>query len=105
MLGVGVIFGLRDDITLTGSEYSLVSSIAPIAQLAWQPFSSYLIVRVPHRILMPGMMLGWGAAGVGMAFANSFAGLLVARFFLGLFEAGCLRKCRSGRWGRDNLLI
>ncbi|GAB7365477.1 hypothetical protein MBLNU230_g6550t1 [Neophaeotheca triangularis] len=90
VLGVGVIFGLRDDITLTGSEYSLVSSIAPIAQLAWQPFSSYLIVRVPHRILMPGMMLGWGAAGVGMAFANSFAGLLVARFFLGLFEAGCL---------------
>ncbi|GAB7364272.1 hypothetical protein MBLNU230_g4820t1 [Neophaeotheca triangularis] len=90
VLGVGVIFGLRDDITLTGREYSMISSIAPIAQLAWQPFSSYLIVKVPHRILMPSLMLGWGLAGVGMAFAHNFAGLLTARFFLGLFEAGCL---------------
>lgn len=92
-MGYGAIFGLREDIQLTGSEYSLVSSISPIAQLCWQPFSSYLIVKVPHRYLMPGMMLGWGVAGVGMAFSFNFAGLLASRFFLGLFEAGCLRKC------------
>lgn len=90
MLGYGAIFGMRDDTNLTGNQYSLVSSIAPIAQLGWQPFSSYLIVKVPHRILMPALMLGWGLAGVGMAFCTNFAGLLACRFFLGLFEAGCL---------------
>jgi len=67
-----------------------VGSIAPIAQLAWQPFSSILIVKVPHRYLMPGMCLGWGIAQAAMAGCNSYATLVVARFFLGLFEAGCL---------------
>lgn len=90
VLGYGAIFGMRDDTGLTGNQYSLVSSIAPIAQLCWQPFSSYLIVKVPHRILMPAFMLGWGLAGVGMAFCSNFGGLLACRFFLGLFEAGCL---------------
>ncbi|KAK9481819.1 major facilitator superfamily domain-containing protein [Lipomyces starkeyi] len=59
--------------TSSRNEYSLIGSIAAIAQLAWQPFSSFLIVKVPHRILMPALL-----------------GLMAARFFLGLFEAGCL---------------
>jgi MFS family permease len=68
----------------------LVGSIAPIAQLAWQPFSSFLIVKVPHRILMPCLCLGWGIAQASMAACTSYGDLLAARFFLGLFEAGCL---------------
>lgn len=68
----------------------MVGSIAPVAQLAWQPFSSFLIVRVPHRILMPVLVLGWGIAQTCMAACSSYAGLLACRFFLGLFEGGCL---------------
>lgn len=75
---------------LTGNEYSLVGSIAPIAQLAWQPFSSILIVKVPHRILMPALCLGWGIAQSAMAACHNFGSLMATRFFLGLFEAGCL---------------
>ena len=90
MLGYGAIFGLEEGTNLKGDQYSFVGSIAPIAQLAWQPFSSYLIVMVPHRILMPCLVLGWGIAQTCMAAANSYGSLLAARFFLGLFEAGCL---------------
>jgi len=90
VLGYGAVFGLQTDAHLTGNEYSLVGSIAPIAQLAWQPFSSFLIVKVPHRILMPALCLGWGIAQTCMAAALSFKSLMAARFFLGLFEAGCL---------------
>lgn len=90
VLGYGAIFGLRTDTHLKGNEYSLVGSIAPIAQLAWQPFSSYLIVKVPHRILMPSLVLGWGIAQACMAACMNFRSLMAARFFLGLFEAGCL---------------
>lgn len=90
MLGYGSIFGLQKDTGLVGNQYSLVGSIAPIAQLAWQPFSSILIVKVPHRILMPILILGWGIAQASMAACNSYTGLLVTRFFLGLFEGGCL---------------
>jgi len=61
-----------------------------VAQLAWQPFSSILIVKVPHRILMPSLLLGWGVAQACTPACHSFAALLVDRFFLGLFEAGCL---------------
>lgn len=90
VLGYGATFGLQTDTGLTGNQYSLVGSIAPIAQLAWQPFSSYLIVRVPHRILMPTLCLGWGVAQASMAACHNFQSLMATRFFLGLFEAGCL---------------
>ncbi|KAK3389666.1 major facilitator superfamily domain-containing protein [Podospora didyma] len=90
ILGYSAIFGLQEDTHLTGNQYSLIGSIAPIAQLAWQPFSSVLIVMVPHRILMPILVLGWGVAQACAPACNSFTALLVDRFFLGLFEAGCL---------------
>jgi MFS family permease len=90
VLGYGSIFGLQKDTGLTGNQYAFLGSIAPIAQLAWQPFSSILIVKIPHRILMPALILGWGIAQASMAAANNYSSLLAARFFLGLFEAGCL---------------
>lgn len=90
MLGYGALFGLQTDTNLTGDQYSLLGSIAPIAQLAWQPFSSFLIVKVPHRILMPTLCLGWGVAQAAMAACHNYSSLMAARFFLGLFEAGCL---------------
>ncbi|KAL6875479.1 MFS general substrate transporter [Trichoderma longibrachiatum] len=90
VLGYGATYGLKTDTHLTGGQYSIIGSIAPIAQLVWQPFSSYLIVKVPHRILMPVLCMGWGIAQTLMATCNSFSGLMATRFFLGLFEAGCL---------------
>ncbi|KAF4816280.1 putative transporter [Colletotrichum siamense] len=90
VLGYGAIFGLRTDCNLTGDQYSMVSSISAIAQLAWQPFSSWLIVKVPHRILMPSLVFGWGVAQCCMAACHNYQGLLATRFLLGLFEAGCL---------------
>lgn len=102
VLGTGSVFNLQEDANLTGYQYSLVGSISPIAQLAWQPFSAWLIVKVPHRILMPTMVLGWGLACTSMAACNDFAGLLAARFFLGLFEAGCMPLFTyiTGQWYR-----
>jgi MFS family permease len=75
---------------LKGSQFTVVAAIAPAAQLAWHPFSSILIVKVRHRILMPAMVLGWGLAQVCVPACHNFTGLLTNRFFLGLFEAGCL---------------
>ncbi|KAH8890236.1 MFS general substrate transporter [Thozetella sp. PMI_491] len=90
ILGYSAIFGLQEGTHLEGNQYSVIGSIAPIAQLAWQPFSSVLIVRVPPRILMPALLFGWGVAQVCTPACRSYAGLLADRFFLGLFEGGCL---------------
>lgn len=73
-----------------GSQYSLVGSMAPIAQLIWLPFASFLIVKIPSRILMASLVFGWGLALASMAACHNFAGLATTRFFLGLFEAACL---------------
>ncbi|KAK1749779.1 major facilitator superfamily domain-containing protein [Echria macrotheca] len=102
ILGYSAIFGLREDTHLQGNQYSLVGSIAPIAQLLWQPFSSVLIVKVPHRILMPFLVLGWGITQTFTPLCHSFTGLLVNRFFLGIFEAGCLPlfSVITGQWYR-----
>ncbi|KMU75803.1 hypothetical protein CISG_05200 [Coccidioides immitis RMSCC 3703] len=84
-LGYGVIFGLKEDVKLHGNQYSLFGSIAAIAQLAWQPFSMVLIVKVPHRILMPSLVLGWGISQAAMAGCHTLTGLMTTRFLLGLF--------------------
>lgn len=39
---------------------------------------------------MPTLVLGWGIAETCLAACNNFPQLLAARFFLGLFEAGCM---------------
>jgi MFS family permease len=90
VLGLSALFGLREDTHLEGNQYSVVAAMAPAAQLIWQPCSSVLIVKVRHRILMPAMVLGWGFVQVCTPACSSFPGLLANRFFLGLFEAGCL---------------
>lgn len=90
ILGFSAIFGLQEDTNLVGGQFSLVGSIAPIAQLAWQPISSILIVKVPPRILMPTLLFGWSVAQTCTAAAHSFGGLMACRFMLGLFEGGCL---------------
>lgn len=65
------------------TDYSFAGSIHAIAQLAWQPFSSYLIVRVPPRTLMTVLVLLWGTAAALMAASVNYQVLYVTRFFLG----------------------
>ena len=90
VLGYGAVWGLRTDCRLSGDEYSTVSSMSSIAQLVCLPLASWLMVRVPHRLLMTALVFGWGTAQACMAACDSYAGLLATRFLLGLFEAACL---------------
>ncbi|KAJ9109343.1 hypothetical protein QFC21_000672 [Naganishia friedmannii] len=90
LLGYASVFGLQTDAKLKGTQYSFIGSAAPIAQICWLPFSSYLIVRVKSRPLMAVLVLGWGAACIGMGFSKSYGTLVATRFILGLFEAAVL---------------
>ncbi len=89
-LGIMNLLGLSKDLGLQGTQYSLVSSVIPFAQMAWQPFSSYLVVRVDTRVLMTALIVLWGTMETVLCAANSYASIMAIRFFLGLFEAGCL---------------
>lgn len=60
-------FGMSRDTNLADGQYSQVSIMNAIAQIAWQPFSSYLIVKVPSRILMTVLVFCWGVSQTCMA--------------------------------------
>lgn len=60
---------------------------------------SYILIDVPSNwaikyfnagFYLPALIIGWGLVGTFMGFSKSFAGLIVARCFLGLFEGGLL---------------
>lgn len=90
VFGQGNVFGLSRDLGLTSHQYAFAGTIHAIAQLGWQPVSSYLLVRYPARHLMTVFVFCWGVSAACMAASTNFRHIYVTRFFLGLFEAGCL---------------
>ncbi|QUC21141.1 uncharacterized protein UV8b_05384 [Ustilaginoidea virens] len=81
--------GLTKDLRMTGKDdFNIAVSVF---------FPSYLISQIPSNLVMrawrpslwvPSLMLGWAMIITCMGFVRNFAGLLVARVFLGLFEGG-----------------
>ncbi|KAG9120726.1 hypothetical protein FRC07_003662 [Ceratobasidium sp. 392] len=81
------VFGIVSDTNLVGSQYSWLGSIVYVAQLIWQPVSSYLLVRLPVGKYLFVNVFAWGVVVACTAAARNFSGLLTTRFFLGIFEA------------------
>jgi hypothetical protein len=70
-MGYANVLGLSADLKLVGNQYSLVNIIVSAAQLGWQPFSSYLLVRVPPRYLMTALVFLWGSVEAGLGGCSS----------------------------------
>jgi MFS family permease len=81
------IFGLIEDTGLQGNQFSWLGSIVYVAQLIAQFPLAWLLVKLPIGKFTSFMVLFWGVTLAIMAAANNFASLLIARFFLGAFEA------------------
>ncbi|KAF8868951.1 major facilitator superfamily domain-containing protein [Infundibulicybe gibba] len=81
------VFGIAEETGLTGSQYSWLNSIIRVAQLVWQPITSYLLVRLPIAKYLFFNALMWGIAVACTSAATNFKELLAGRFFLGIFEA------------------
>ncbi|KAK7897991.1 hypothetical protein LTR67_004623 [Exophiala xenobiotica] len=87
-LAYASVFGLVEDANLHGRQYSWLGSIVYLAQLVSQPLIAYMLVKLPLAKFLAIIVLLWGVTLSAMPAANNFAGLLVCRLFLGLFEAG-----------------
>ncbi|KAB8070925.1 major facilitator superfamily domain-containing protein [Aspergillus leporis] len=87
-LSYASIFGLVEKANLHGQQYSWLGAVVYLVQLVAQPFVAYILVKVPLGKFLACTTLCWGIALTCMTPANTFAGLLVCRMFLGLFEAG-----------------
>lgn len=86
-LSYASVFGLVKDAHLVGQDYSWLGSIVYVAQLVMQPLIAFVLVKLPTGKFAGVMVFFWGLVLSCMCVANTFKGLVAARFFLGCFEA------------------
>ncbi|KAF2716523.1 retrograde regulation protein 2 [Polychaeton citri CBS 116435] len=80
--------GIEEDLNMNDTQYQTAVSIL---------FVGYILMQIPSNMVLgkikyPGVyislaMATWGAVGSCMAAVNSFSGIIVTRFFIGLVEA------------------
>lgn len=87
-VGNAKVAGMSTDLNLTGYRYNIAAAVF---------FFLYSFAEVPSNILLkvfkpsrwiPSIMVAWGLIMTLMCLVNTFQGLVVARIFLGLTEAG-----------------
>ncbi|KAL2840392.1 MFS general substrate transporter [Aspergillus pseudoustus] len=81
------ILGLREDLHLTGDEYSWASSLFNFGYLAASGPIALLIVKFPVGKFMAFSVAAWAAVLCCMGATHNAAGLMATRFFLGFTEA------------------
>ncbi|GAO47882.1 hypothetical protein G7K_2078-t1 [Saitoella complicata NRRL Y-17804] len=87
-IGNAKIEGLDKDLNMTDQQYlwTLTAFFFPYA--LFEVPSNILLKRLRPSIWIPGIMLCWGTCMTLMGLVENFSGLLAARFFLGVAEAG-----------------
>jgi sugar phosphate permease len=73
---------------MTNTQYNLSLTIFFISYAVLEPFSNVLLKRLKPHIWLPLTMVAWGIVMTFMGFVTNYSGLLAARWFLGLAEAG-----------------
>ncbi|CUM67124.1 uncharacterized protein PRCAT00004813001 [Priceomyces carsonii] len=81
-----VVVGLREDLGLSGSQYSWLASAFSIAQLVSQIWNSYALSKFPIKIVTGVSVFLWGATCICTAAPKNFEGFIALRTILGFFE-------------------
>ncbi|KAL2161713.1 hypothetical protein VTH06DRAFT_8275 [Thermothelomyces fergusii] len=87
-IGNAKIAGLNQDLGLSTSMYNATLTIFFVSYAVFEPLSNILLKRLRPSIYIPIIMILWGASMLGMGFVYNWSGLMAARWFLGLTEAG-----------------
>jgi sugar phosphate permease len=87
-IGNAKIQGLDTDLKLTGSKYNWCLTIFFFSYAAFEVPSNLLLKKLRPSIWLPTIMVAWGLVMTLMGLVTSYRGLLAARFFLGVTEAG-----------------
>ncbi|EKM77389.1 hypothetical protein AGABI1DRAFT_122128 [Agaricus bisporus var. burnettii JB137-S8] len=90
-LGNARLQGLADDILdgdPTGRKFDWVNSVFFFSYIIFQIPASVLSKLCPPRVWMACSAAGWGLSSTLMAAAFNYAGAIVCRLFLGVFESG-----------------
>ncbi|MCJ1278900.1 hypothetical protein MMC21_006721 [Puttea exsequens] len=79
---------LNESLHITGGQYNACLSIFFVSYALFEPLTNILLKRLRPSIFIPIIMLLWGIVMVTMGLTHDFHGMMAARFFLGMAEAG-----------------
>lgn len=86
--------GLEKSLRMKGTEFNTATSIYFVGYIIFQPLSNGLLTRLRPSLYLPLAGVLWGIISASQASCQTYASLVVARFFLGVAEApifpGCL---------------
>ncbi|CAF9912076.1 MAG: hypothetical protein GOMPHAMPRED_007546 [Gomphillus americanus] len=87
-IGNAKISGLTTDLSLDGVKFNVVLSVFYILYILVDIPSNLIVKRIGAGHYIPMLMTGWGIVTTFMGLTKSYAGLIVCRILLGLFEGG-----------------
>ncbi|KAL8661533.1 MAG: hypothetical protein Q9168_008375 [Polycauliona sp. 1 TL-2023] len=87
-IGNARIEGLVDSLHMTGPQYNWCLTVFFFTYCVFEVPSNLLLKRLRPSIWLPSIMVAWGLVMTLMGVVQDFKGLLIARLFLGVTEAG-----------------
>ncbi|KXT10752.1 hypothetical protein AC579_6847 [Pseudocercospora musae] len=87
-IGNARLAGMEEDLNMQGHDYNLALTIFFISYAGAEPFTNLVMKRISPRVFFTIVTLTWGLCMMCMGLVHNFSGLLAARFFLGVTEAG-----------------
>ncbi|KAF4982420.1 hypothetical protein FZEAL_1938 [Fusarium zealandicum] len=87
-IGNAKIAGLLDDVHMTTSQFNATLTIFYVSYAIFEPLANVLLKWSKPSIFIPAIMVLWGGCMLGMGFVHNYEGLMAARWFLGVTEAG-----------------
>ncbi|KAI2629898.1 MFS general substrate transporter [Hypoxylon sp. NC1633] len=92
-IGNAKIEGLQEDLGLSPDEYNWCLTVFFFTYAAFEVPSNLLLKRLRPSRWLPFIMVAWGTVMTLMGIVRNYQGLLVARLFLGITEAGLYPGC------------
>ncbi|KAM0545384.1 hypothetical protein ACHAPJ_011368 [Fusarium lateritium] len=87
-IGNARLYGLEEELGLTGDQYQIAVSILFITYCLFETPSNLIIKKMQPARYIAGLVFFWGLVAIFTGFVNNFASLVACRLLLGTFEAG-----------------
>ena len=87
-IGNAKIEGLQDDLNMTDDQYNWCLTVFFFTYAAFEVPSNLLLKKLRPSRWLPAIMVAWGTVMTLMGLVKNYEGLLTARIFLGVTEAG-----------------
>jgi sugar phosphate permease len=82
------VYGIEKSLNLHGNQFATALTVFFVPYIVFEVLSNYVIKIVKPHIWLSCMIFLFGLVTLCVAYSHNFAGLIVSRLFLGIFEAG-----------------